>query len=786
LQHPVATQLFEALSHADVLVQEMRDARPTTVAAPASAAPSPAPLIPPLMDDVPLPVVHTEFPARTGIRGTSVPAVLLGLGALCLLVAAVTFLAVAWSWLGIGGRTAVLVGLTAVTGGAGLALGRRDLRIAAESLISVSLGLVTLDLLGAENAGWLGAPSSAGLVGIIGTVLAAAAAGIICAERTLVVPQLAAVGGLFVAATALPSTSVDHPLLVAGVAVVAFVAIACAGWAWNLSVTLWAALVAAALSWCDLVGTALLGLIDVIDGPGLTLAAFWSDSSGWALATSGVLLLAPAVLTRNRAVMLAAAAAAASMLTGVVAFPTFDDGATRVALASLIAAAVWTATAAALPRRQIFATAVPAALSLLPGGFIVAALIAQSVAAALTAGSDLTLSPDASIAHPVLLVPLVLTAAALVMVVVAPTARRTWIGALLAVAGLAGVATLALYAVPLWTVVAALWALASACAVDGLRRPGAAGLLEILGVIGLLVGAGIVSAPSAALVAGSAALLTLLAAAAVADGRFDAAKALGCLMLPVTSSVVVWSGAEVVGVDAAMRGFPVLIVVGALALARPRPEVEVPAALVALVASSAAIDSASNMSVSLAIHLTLAGSLVTTSSLVHPSRRWLGWAGGVLLMLATWVRLADLGVSEPEAYTLPTALALTLVGLRRMRSDLTSSTARVLLPGLMLATVPTLLHVIATDPVSLRAAVLGVACLALVLVGSQLKWSAPLLVGAIVGGALTLVELAPYAAQTPQWVLIGIAGTVLTLVGVTWERRVKELHRAADYAGRLR
>ncbi len=63
----------------------------------------------------PLPVA-ADRPRRHGLRPTSVPAILLGLGALCLLVAAVIFLAVAWSWLGVGGRTAVLVGLTVAVG----------------------------------------------------------------------------------------------------------------------------------------------------------------------------------------------------------------------------------------------------------------------------------------------------------------------------------------------------------------------------------------------------------------------------------------------------------------------------------------------------------------------------------------------------------------------------------------------------------------------------------------------------------------------------------------------
>ena len=42
------------------------------------------------------------------------PKILLALGAGCLLVAALLFLAVTWSVLGVGGRTATLVGFTAI------------------------------------------------------------------------------------------------------------------------------------------------------------------------------------------------------------------------------------------------------------------------------------------------------------------------------------------------------------------------------------------------------------------------------------------------------------------------------------------------------------------------------------------------------------------------------------------------------------------------------------------------------------------------------------------------
>jgi hypothetical protein len=194
---------------------------------------------------------------------------------------------------------------------------------------------------------------------------------------------------------------------------------------------------------------------------------------------------------------------------------------------------------------------------------------------------------------------------------------------------------------------------------------------------------------------------------------------------------------------------------------------------------------ADDLDVSLAVHLTIAGVLVTTSSIVHPSRRQLAWAGGLLLAAATWVRLYDLGVHAPEAYTLPSALALTAVGAWRLRHDDRSATLSVLAPGLALATVPSLVAML-DDPYSLRALLLGGACLALTVGGAVLRWGAPLVVGALVGAALVLRELAPYAAHVPSWLTIGLSGAVLLAVGVTWESRMHDVRRASRYVTALR
>jgi hypothetical protein len=98
---------------------------------------------------------------------------------------------------------------------------------------------------------------------------------------------------------------------------------------------------------------------------------------------------------------------------------------------------------------------------------------------------------------------------------------------------------------------------------------------------------------------------------------------------------------------------------------------------------------------------------------------------------------------------------------------------------------PTLLWAL-VYPLSTRAVVIGVVCLVLVIGGSGVRWTAPVLVGWLSGAALVVRESAPYAVDIQQWILIGSAGALLIISGVTWEQRVRDLRRMTAYLGRLR
>jgi len=744
LSGPLASELLATLQTADRLLEQLR-AEPATPAAPAVpvapvSAPHPAP---------------SERPQRHGLSHLSVPKILLGLGALCLLVAAVIFLAVAWSWLGVGGRTAVLVGLTLLSGGLGVWLSKHELRMAAEALTTVSLGLLALDVVGADNAGWLGDLSANGTVCITGAVVTTVALALAVATR-LGAPQLgAAFAGSAVGIGALGLT--ESRQLVAAVAVLGYAVLVALGRRVSLPLV---AVAGALIGFWWWLGLAMSGLQEAGDHASLT--GLWAHGHGLALLTASLMLLLPAGFARHhQQVVQASAAATATALTITAALPSVDETTSTVGVVAVVATLAWTIASVlvpetwrAVPRLPLLASAVPVVLVTL--GLAAQATVNTTGREPFTTGLGFDL-PDADpLASPALLVVGIATLLAAATSALPRPTELAWLGGAGAGLALGGIGSLALLPVPAWTVVGALSVVGGALVALGVRRGDALGAGAAIAGVLVSVAAITVALPSATLTTIATGVLVTAAIAIRWTGRFADAAPGGGLLLPVTAAAFVWSGLTAVEVDAAYRGVPVLIVVGLLALALPAPEIEVSAALGGVAAAVAAVTAADDTATALAIHLTVAGALVTASALVHPARRVLGWPGGGLLAAATWVRLADLGVEAPEAYTLPSAVALVMVGLDRMRRDPDASTATALLPGLVLGTVPSLVWVL-DDPASVRALLLGLACLALALAGPPLQWSAPLVVGSTVGAVLVARELAPYAADVPQWALIGLA-----------------------------
>ncbi|WP_284534832.1 SCO7613 C-terminal domain-containing membrane protein [Nocardioides sp. T2.26MG-1] len=773
LNVPLASELLQTLRTADDLLARLR-AESTD----SSYSPFPA-----------FSAEPTEPTEPHGVSALSVPKILLGLGALCLLVAAVIFLAVAWSWLGIGGRTAVLVALTLVGGGLGVWLGRRGLRVAAEALTTVGLGLLALDVVGADNAGWLGSLDGAGLTCAVGgTVLVVALA--LAQVTRLGAPQVLAALALSVLGAGAMSAS-GHVTTVIVAVVLGYLVLAAAARLGSLRLGTVLAAVGAGWWWVTLVA---VGLDDAAGHP--SLHGLWAEGYGAGLLAASLLLLVPVPAVRRDAdTTRVLVAGAASLLTLTASLPAVDEGATVLGTVALVALVGWTVVSLALPQAWRPVARVPMLLAALPVLAVTAGLVVQATGNVLgeddpfTRGAGLRLGEPDTLAAPALLV---LGTCGLLLALISLTPRPTAVrpqapaGVLLA----AAIATLALFPVPLVLVTAALLllganVLAEAVLAGSRRHDDRYAQAQALVGVGLGVVAVGGSLPSDVLTSSAAAVLVAMTAIVAWRGTTGELRAIGGALLPAALAGLVWSVASVADAEQVQHGVPALLAVGVLAILVPRVELELSAALAGIAASLGALAGADDLSVALAVHLTVAGVLVSASALVHPQRRGLGWAGGLLLAAATWVRLADLGVTAPEAYTLPSAVALLLVGLHRLWRDPRASTAEALTPGLVLATVPSLLWVLA-DPLTWRAVLLGAGCLLLVLAGTWLRWNVPLLVGATVGTLVVLRELAPYAAQTPQWVLIGAAGTLLTVVGITWERRLRDLHTASAYLARLR
>jgi hypothetical protein len=814
VRHPLAVDLFGTLQRADGVLARLRTASdafhavpstPPAPAAPVGAAAASSlggPLAPPA---APVPAKRAPAsglpsypappltpPSPTGVSFASVPKILLGLGAFCLLVAAVIFLAVSWSTLGVGGRTAVLAGLTLAAGAAALLLHRVGLRIAGESLVVVALGMLALDVVGAGTAGWFGDAGAATIGCATGGVVALAgvALGLVRVARQprLVAPQVIAGIGILVGyAGAVGAT--DHWLVAGHLVTAVGIAVVLLGRRVDAPVLLWSAAGASALTW---LGTTGAGFVESILTP--DLHQLWIEGTGWSLLVSAAVLLVPGAVARHRSLLLAGASGAAMLVTVVLTLPCVDTDARTVGLVALGTTAAWALALGVLPRPARVIAFAPAGA----GSLVLLALVAETAGTALDRWDrvsdvfdrpfDVRLtSPDAA-TEPLLLVPSLLTVLACVALVDRDRTRRSlpiWCRVAGLVTGLGAATTVASYDVPLAVPVAVLAVTAIGTLVLALLTSDAEA--TVWTVVGSVVATGVAlgALPSDALVVATVAPLAVALVVLAVAGRQQATRIVAGIGAPAALGIVTAAAAMVLAGDAAWVSVPVLLAVGVLALALPRPEVELPAIAVACLAFPVSLVTASDAGGYAALWLTVAGCLFGATALLHGSRRGCAIAGTALLLLASWVRLADLDVTAPEAYTLPLAVGLLGLGTWRLQRSAAVGTLEALLPGLLLATVPSLLWVLG-DPVSLRALALGAGCLALTIAGAAMRWSAPLVVGASVGAAVVLRELGPYAGEFPKWVWIGLAGALLTVVGITWERRLLDVRQAVGFLGRLR
>ena len=186
--------------------------------------------------------------------------------------------------------------------------------------------------------------------------------------------------------------------------------------------------------------------------------------------------------------------------------------------------------------------------------------------------------------------------------------------------------------------------------------------------------------------------------------------------------------------------------------------------------------------------LALAGAAALGIALRADRRRAAVLVGTALLIAFTWVRLSLAGVHAPEPYTATVSAVVLLLGdLRRRRDPQTGSWAAYGV-GLAVTLLPSLAAAWSDDQ-WLRPLLLGLAALAVTLLGAHYRLQAPLLIGGAVLAADALHELAPTVAQAlgllPRWVPLAVVGLLLLFLGATYEHRLRDARRLRDSLRRM-
>ncbi|MBQ0963099.1 hypothetical protein KBY91_06155 [Streptomyces sp. RK23] len=725
--------------------------------------------------------------------------VLLVLGGVLLTIAAIAFTLVSWGHLGIAGRSLVLGALTVGVLGAPVTLLRRGLRATAEAVAGLGTALTVLDAYALHEVAFTGAD---------GVGYTAAASAVLAALWAAYGARL----GLFHPLPLAVATA-HLPLLLWAVALGAgpltLTAVLLATAAGGTAVALRAA--SAPVRVVAVVGALGTGTVGVLSAGWLC----WSASDPGSAARAAALLVvaaAVAVVTGrfvpNRAVAAAAATAAGLCLVagsaGVLRVSV--PGEWTVPGCQLCAILLLTAerTSLPLPLRQGLVRAAVAVqgLAVLWAVPLVAGSVLGPAVQAVTpwSGAPRTVRDAvfADVTGPAYAstVPLVLAVVAAALVVAGHrTPRRPAVMVVALVLGWAALHVLPValqlpYTAGLVTqaavVVAALVLAVRSDRADGGPTPLA--LTALLLALLTSVDLALLSLASESATIGVLVTLTVLFGAAGRRPRHAPFTVPAALAHATALACALGASA---GLRPPHTALLVLVVPAVAALIASRSSasrasvpVEVAGAAAMLLALALAVPDPPM----LALVLSLCG-VVAAATALRPERRAVGWAAAALWLAAAWVRLAAWEVGTPEAYTLPVTGPALVVGFLRRRRDTAVSSWTAYAPGLAATLVPGLLAAW-DDQHWLRPLLLGVAALAVTLVGARRRLQAPLVLGA---GALALValhELAPYLTQVvgalPRWVPPALAGLVLLVLGATYEHRLRDARRLREALGRLR
>ncbi len=803
VQGPLAAQLWNAMVTADRLIERLRR---EPVLAPVGAEGS----VREAEAGGPLPSYPTRAAPVAGepaaprrLPSASVPVVLLSLGALCLLVAAIVFVAVTWGVLGLTGRTLVLLAFTGILAATAVLLTRKALRGAAETFWLVVAGMLTVDLLAAESAGLAGldALSWRGTGAMVGIALLAMGILVGLWARTQPVTRLygvqgvASIGALILCATnawfaenPAIATTVAIPLLAASFVVLRG----------RVTIAAYGLGGLAAASWLVLLA---IGWERALEVTGF--GEWWSDFRGWPLLVAAligaVLVHAPGIPAVIRSVVAGVALVPLVVLANApdsAGTPTREllaACATLVALGLVTAFApkVWALGSAALTSLGIALLG----LYLTVGPWEV--LSTLDVDGRTDLGTPLLAQDDNPASWSAMVAAAAIVVAAFCLLRQVPAAMRTDAGQVVGTIAPAVLALGALVVVlelepPLWTGVLAA-AIATAIAAGAAWWSRDHLVASILGSVATaylaLVTLYAASAADLLTALTTSALFLVLALVTALRDRVGALASAGVAVVLTALAggwaLVAWG--VVMNADTEARTLALAVYAGlAGVVASPltrRTSTRVALESAAVVLAAVAVGYSTDERV-IAMALTIVGTAICLVAVTARDRDLLGWAGAGVLGVATLLRF-DADVRAPELYTLPAAALLIAFGAWRLFKEPGTSSFRMLGSGLTLALLPSVLLAL-DEPVSLRGALIGAAGVLVLAAGVQQRLAAPFILGAATTAILAVRHLEPIADAVPRWISLGGVGMVLLLVGVTWEARRRNAVAAQRYLAALR
>ncbi|QEU95640.1 SCO7613 C-terminal domain-containing membrane protein [Streptomyces kanamyceticus] len=746
---------------------------------------------------------HPAGPPASEATPPSVQNVLLALGGVLLTIAAIAFTVVSWGHLGIGGRSAVLGAVTLTALGVPAVLLSRKLRSTAETVAALGMALTVLDAYALRHLA-LADVDALGFAAVTSALLAAvwAGYGLLLGALRLPPPTAVATAQLPLILWAGAAGAGTHTMTAALLVTAAFDT-ALALWASARSVRVTAAVGACALGlwgaasagWLsaqatDPAGAARAGLL-LLFAASIALVTAWrsgrAEAATGAACAAGLLVVAASggVL---RTALPAAWAVPAHLACGIALLAVL-----RTALPWPVRRGIAGASAAVQAIAVLWAVPVAALALLGPVGW---ATRAWSGAPSDARDALLVALPTA---HP-LLAPLVLASVAAVCAVSAgriggagQRAARYGAGILAWSAALALPPALALpYAAGvsvhlLLTAAALIFAVRARSAVTAL----AASALALASSVSV---AFLSLATTAATLGTLAFLTTAFLAACVgltrrAEPAPGAAALAVCATLTHATALACAVGASW-GLRAEHTGLLALAVPALAALVAARVgshPLALPVEIMAAASGALAISLTAPHAPTLALALGLGG-LIASSTALRAERRSVGYAAAVLLVLASWVRLASWDVATPEAYALPVTVPALFIGALRRRRDPEVSSWAAYGPGLAATLLPSLAAAWG-DLHWHRPLLLGLAALAVTLVGARYRLRAPLVIGGAVLALAALHELAPYLVQAvgvlPRWLPPALAGLLLLALGATYEQRLRDARRFRNVLNRM-